>query len=167
MYEESAAGKAAGIEVKHLRTSSSREASRPRSGAAPSAGGPSAHLETIVGGVLRYGVVASFLVIALGFTILVRATYAAAPHPGAEAIYPPPQGHAEVLHSPAEVAFGLIRGDPNALVVLGLLVLLGTPIVQVAVSAVTFAMRRDWAYVAITTFVLTVLAISFLVGAAG
>lgn len=126
-----------------------------------------ARLELIVSNVLRYGVILSAVVTAIGFALLVRATYAGTPQPGSAAIFPPPRGHAEVLRTPGEVAGRLLQGDPNAVVILGLLILLFTPILRVAVSTIGFAIQRDWAYVAITLYVLVVLGVGFLVGAAG
>ena len=54
---------------------------------------------------------------------------------------------------------------PLALVQLGLLALVVTPVVRVAVSVVLWWRRRDWAYVAITGTVLALLALSFWLGA--
>jgi uncharacterized protein len=124
-------------------------------------------LGTSVSWVLRGGVLLSFLVIAVGLVVLLISTYAQSSHPGLAAVFPPPRGHAEVLRSPIEVLSGLSQGDPNAVVILGLMILLATPIVQVVVSALTFLMGRDWTYLAITGFVLAILTLSFFVGAAG
>ena len=126
-----------------------------------------AQLELLVSNVLRSGVIVSSIVTIVGFALLVWATYAGTPHPGLAAVYPAPRGHAEVLRTPAEVAAGLLGGDPSAVVILGLLILLFTPIVRVAVSTLGFAFQRDWTYVAITLYVLAVLGVSFLIGAAG
>jgi uncharacterized membrane protein len=65
------------------------------------------------------------------------------------------------------VLSGGAHGDPLAVIALGLLVLIATPVLRVAVSIVTFALERDWVYVAITTLVLCILIASFLLGAGG
>jgi len=51
--------------------------------------------------------------------------------------------------------------------VAGLLVLIATPVLRVALSVVGFALQRDWVYVGLTVLVLLVLLGSFLVGKAG
>jgi uncharacterized membrane protein len=65
------------------------------------------------------------------------------------------------------VGTGLTQGDPVALVALGLLVLLATPFLRVAVSIVAFALERDWRYVGITALVLAILLASFFLGKGG
>jgi uncharacterized membrane protein len=59
------------------------------------------------------------------------------------------------------VARGAAAGRPFALIAVGLLLLIATPVVRVALSVAFFAAQRDWRYVAITLFVLAVLAGSF------
>jgi uncharacterized membrane protein len=53
-------------------------------------------------------------------------------------------------------------GYGRGLIQLGLLVLIGTPVVRVICSVAGFARERDWMYVAITTIVFGVLAYSLL-----
>jgi uncharacterized membrane protein len=66
-----------------------------------------------------------------------------------------------------EVARGLIAFRGQAVISLGLLMLIATPIFRVAVSIVAFALERDRTYVLITTAVLLVLVLSFFLGKAG
>ena len=63
--------------------------------------------------------------------------------------------------------FGLTHGDPLAIIALGLILLLATPVLRVAVSVVAFAVIRDFLYVAITLLVLFILISSFLLGLGG
>ncbi len=67
----------------------------------------------------------------------------------------------------ADVARGVVAGRGQAVVTLGLLLLIATPILRVAVSAIAFALQRDRIYTAISAAVLAVLLISFLLGKAG
>ncbi len=62
---------------------------------------------------------------------------------------------------------GLVHLDGQAVIVAGLLVLIATPVLRVAVSAVVFARERDRTYVAITITVLLLLLLSFELGRAG
>ncbi|WP_081721737.1 DUF1634 domain-containing protein [Geminisphaera colitermitum] len=62
---------------------------------------------------------------------------------------------------------GLAHGRGQAIVVLGLLLLISTPVVRVAISIVGFALERDRIYVVVTTTVFLLLALSFALGKAG
>ena len=61
---------------------------------------------------------------------------------------------------------GLARLNGQAVIVLGLFLLIATPVVRVAVSTVSFARKRDRTYVAITLVVLALLLLSFVLGRA-
>jgi uncharacterized membrane protein len=54
-----------------------------------------------------------------------------------------------------------------AIITLGLILLLATPVARVAVSVIAFALSRDRLYVAITLVVLCILIFSLLSGAGG
>ena len=60
----------------------------------------------------------------------------------------------------------LVPPDPAAVTDLGLLLLLVTPVVSVAILVVTFALRRDWTYLAIAAFVFAMLMVGFAIGQA-
>jgi uncharacterized membrane protein len=65
------------------------------------------------------------------------------------------------------LAHGLAHLDGQAIVVLGLIVLILTPIVRVGVSIIAFAREGDRVYAAITTAVFLLLLLSFALGKAG
>jgi uncharacterized membrane protein YfcA/uncharacterized membrane protein len=66
----------------------------------------------------------------------------------------------------SQVWTGLLALRPQAVITLGLLLLIATPVVRVAASIVTFAVEHDWRFVIITTLVLLLLLFSiFYVGA--
>jgi uncharacterized membrane protein YfcA/uncharacterized membrane protein len=112
--------------------------------------------ELIISHVLRAGVLLSAGIILVG-TILYYVESAAANGIGSSsATYP----HSLVAILPAVAQF-----SPLGIITLGLLVLLATPVLRVAVSIVAFALERDGLYVAITSLVLAVLLLSiFFVG---
>lgn len=114
--------------------------------------------ELAISWVLRGGVLASAAITLLGVLLF----YARWLRFGAKhvAVAPFP-------HSLLAVALGLRHGDPLAVIALGLLVLLATPLARVALSVVTFARERDWLYTGITLAVLAILLISFLLGKGG
>jgi uncharacterized membrane protein len=59
---------------------------------------------------------------------------------------------------------GAVAGKPYAIIELGMLLLILTPIVRVALSVFFFLAQRDWLYVGITLFVLAVLTFSLFSG---
>lgn len=112
--------------------------------------------ELAISFVLRGGVVLSAGIVALGSAVF----YARSLVGGYSA-------RAGFPHSPGAVVAGLLAGDPLAIIMLGLLVLLLTPVLRIIVSIVTFSLERDWLYTAITTLVLLILIVSFLLGLGG
>lgn len=116
----------------------------------------SAHIEYIVSNVLRYGVLLSFLIILIGSVMLfVQGGQAAivrltgAPNP----------------HNPAQVLSELFRAQPKAIIDFGLMLLIATPVMRVAVSVIAFLVEEDIVYTLVTLFVLGVLLASFFLGA--
>ncbi|HSB70278.1 MAG TPA: DUF1634 domain-containing protein [Candidatus Methylomirabilis sp.] len=63
------------------------------------------------------------------------------------------------------VLAGAIGGKPYAIIGLGMLLLIATPVLRVALSVVFFLAQRDCLYTGITLFVLAVLLLSFFTGA--
>lgn len=62
---------------------------------------------------------------------------------------------------------GLVGLHPQAFITLGLLLLIATPVMRVAVSVVAFAIEHDRLYVVITLVVLAILITSFILGKGG
>jgi uncharacterized membrane protein len=113
--------------------------------------------ELIISNVLRGGVLLSAGIILLG-VIIFYARSAAGGHTLADKPFPA---------TLAAVGNGLTVGDPLAIIALGLLILLATPVARVAVSIVAFALEGDRRYVVITSIVLLILLASFALGKAG
>jgi len=67
----------------------------------------------------------------------------------------------KTLHN---VFAGLAAFRGQSIIVLGLMVLLATPVLRVAISALIFLLERDGVFVAITLFVLGLLVVSFFLG---
>ena len=73
-------------------------------------------------------------------------------------------GEPSDLRSPTAVVREAVSGRPDAIIELGLLLLILTPIARVVFSVVAFARERDFMYVVMTVVVLTVLLYSLLLG---
>jgi len=65
---------------------------------------------------------------------------------------------------PGQLPGSLVRLRPEGLLSLGILTLLLTPVVRVAISLLGFVKERDRTYVALTAIVLLNLATAFLIG---
>jgi uncharacterized membrane protein len=112
-------------------------------------------IDMLLGELLRYGVLLSATVVAIGGVVYLH-------HHGSEvADYRQfGDGTPPDLRSPKMVALAAAHGGGRALVQVGLLLLIATPVARVAFSVVAFARQRDWTYVAMTLFVLVVLLFS-------
>ncbi len=111
---------------------------------------------TVISWILQGGVITSSALIVIGLLLLPT-------RPGGLEVH-------RVLNFPrtlADVWAGLLIMRPQAIIVVGLLLLIATPVIRVAVSVVAFALERDRLYVVITLAVLTILILSFLLGKGG
>jgi uncharacterized membrane protein len=108
-------------------------------------------IETILGNLLRYGVVAAATIVLCG-ACLYLARHATEP-----ASYRVFQGEPSDFRTIPGIVRGAAHGRGRGLIQLGLIFLIATPIARVAFSIVGFALERDRMYVAFTVVVLLVL----------
>src|SRR5262249_55606286 len=115
-------------------------------------------LEQALGNLLRVGVfTAAALVFVGGVIYLIR-------HGHEPAEYHLFQGEPAEFRHPLAVVQAFPQMPGRSLILLGLLVLIATPVVRVAFSAVGFVWERDYAYVWMTLTVLALLLFSLFVG---
>lgn len=113
-------------------------------------------VETIVGNLLRVGVLISALVVlAGGLVFLIR-------HGTEAANYRVFRGEPSELRHIRAVLRGTMKFHGRAIIQLGLLLLISTPIARVAFSVFGFAEEKDRLYVAVTGTVLVILLYSLL-----
>lgn len=119
-------------------------------------------VEIIISTLLRVGVISSLSIIMLGLAI----TYAQHPQYSTDASELPKLVNygATFPHSLNDVVGGVIHIRGQSFIALGLLILIATPVMRVAISIVAFAIQRDYTFVAITCIVLALLGFSFLMG---
>ena len=115
-------------------------------------------VEQLVGNLLRFGVLIAAAVTAIGGIFLLIQ------HGNALADYHAFAPEPNALRSIGGVVRGALSLDSKAVVQLGLLLLIATPIARVAMSLVAFALQRDRLYVVITTIVLAILLYSLIFG---
>jgi len=126
---------------------------------------PPARMELVISYVLRAGVLLSAAVILMGIL-----SFALTQDTGYAQVLPHHLTDILTFHRPSGPGFfptslsGVLQGamvrKPYAIIELGMLLLILTPIVRVALSVFFFLAQRDWLYVGITLFVLAVLAFS-------
>ncbi len=119
-------------------------------------------MSEVIGRILRYGVIISGTIIAIGMLLLVfeKGGLDAA---SSLTYFPNQIPHGQFDVSLGGIAAGLAGFQPYSLIELGVLVLLATPVSRVLASVILFALQRDRTYVYITTVVLLVLLFSILV----
>lgn len=122
-------------------------------------------VDQLISWVLRAGVTISLVVVIAGMVI----TFAHHPdyfrsRPALGALTDPGTSYPRSI---AAVVEGVREGRGQAIVTLGLLLLIATPVARVAVSIAVFVIERDRLYVVITTVVLGLLLLSFILGANG
>ncbi|HLH33286.1 MAG TPA: DUF1634 domain-containing protein [Alloacidobacterium sp.] len=66
------------------------------------------------------------------------------------------------LRSPPGIIRQVATGNSNAIIQLGLLLLIATPVARVVLAALGFFAEKDWLYVAVSLIVLAVLMYSLL-----
>jgi len=117
-------------------------------------------VEQFVGRLLQFGVLLSAIVVIVGGALLL------AQHGGDHAVYTPFRGEPEHLRSLTAIVRAAFALDSLAIVQLGLVLLIATPVLRVAFTLVAFAIQRDRTYVLITLVVLIVLMYGLLFGKA-
>jgi uncharacterized membrane protein len=122
--------------------------------APPHRGWTEHEVELLLGRLLQVGVaVSAAVVLAGGAVYLVR-------HGGARPHYGRFVGESAELRSVTGILHATAAVQGRAIIQLGLLLLIATPVARVAFSLVAFLRERDRAYVLITSFVLALLLVS-------
>jgi len=113
-------------------------------------------VEQIIGTLLRVGVLASALVVLLGGVLYI------AQEGGTQPSFHTFHGEPDNLRNIWAVVQGAGKLQSRAIIQLGLLLLILTPIARVIFSAFAFGLERDRMYVVVTLIVLAVLLYSLL-----
>ena len=113
-------------------------------------------IEVVIANLLRAGVTfAAMVVLAGGIVFLIR-------HGFDSTHYHTFAGEPYDLRHWRGIIGAALALQGRGIVQLGLLLLIATPVARVAFSALAFGFERDWLYVGIATFVLSVLLYSLL-----
>ncbi|MDD5351481.1 MAG: DUF1634 domain-containing protein [Chthoniobacteraceae bacterium] len=128
----------------------------------------SLRVERIISNLLRWGVFVSLILLTAGTALcFIRSgDYGCAGGTAADFQRLLTEHHTPLppLHDTLQ---GLLQFQGGAILLCGLILLIATPVLRVAISIVAFACEKDRAFVAITTVVLLLLILSFVLGKAG
>lgn len=105
-------------------------------------------MDRYIEAVLKYGMIISLAVLLLGLTMYVLG----------------PSGHEEVDLSLGEIAEGVLEGDPIAILDLGILLLIATPLSRVVTAAAVFLVEREGRYALLSLLVLGMVFLAVLTG---
>jgi uncharacterized membrane protein len=115
------------------------------------------HMANLIGRTLRIGVVTSAALIVLGLVLFF------ATDKGPQTVDEALGKTSEIVQiRPSTIIDGLRDTSPESYIQLGILVLILTPIIRVAMTAWLFARQRDWTFVALATIVLCILLLGLL-----
>jgi uncharacterized membrane protein len=124
----------------------------------PQRSGPSdERVEIVISNLLRIGVIASALIVFTGGLLYLKRD-GQQPAPDLAQFKP------EQLRSPLQILREAASLRELGLIMLGLLLLIATPVARVILSVATFALQRDRLYVFFTLLVLSVLLYSLFSG---
>ncbi len=108
-------------------------------------------MEHIIARILRWGVLASGVLLLVGFLLLVLQG-GSVPAASPAAVF--------LNHAGRSLAVRLV--DPLLYLYGGILLLMSTPVVRVIATITLFAVERDWHYVRISLVVLAIIALSLI-----
>jgi uncharacterized membrane protein len=118
-------------------------------------------MQLLLGQVLRAGTIVSVSVVLIGgILFLVR-------HGHTIADYRKFNGIPDFVQHPSGIIYGILSFKGQAIIQLGIVLLIATPVLRVAFSAIGFVLERDYLYVGISLLVLAIIFFSALSGHAG
>lgn len=118
-------------------------------------------MQAVIGWILRIGVFVSMsVVVAGGILYLIRHGHST-PEFGSFHSVP------HFISTPEGVFEGVLNGRGQAIIQLGIIILIITPVLRVAFAVVGFALEKDRLYTFISLLVLTIIVVSMLTGRIG
>lgn len=108
-------------------------------------------VELVIGRLLQTGVLLAALVVLVGGVIALSHYGRNSPNFGQF------RGEDPLLKSVGSIVHGVLSGDSRAIVQLGLVLLIATPVARVALTLGAFIIQRDKLYIAVTALVLVLL----------
>ena len=111
-------------------------------------------IEAIIGALLRIGVMLAAAVVLFGGVVYLARHGHEVPN------YSVFRGEPENLTSASAIIHGAVNMSAQAIIQLGLLLLIATPVARVLFAAIAFALERDYLYCVVSLIVLGILLFS-------
>lgn len=121
-------------------------------------------MELFLGKFLRFGVTLSCAVTLLGGLLYIYQKKGVLPDYRPIADDLPFPGVKEELRSISSIWQGILEFDGASIIQLGVIILIATPVLRVAISAIGFLIEKDYMYVVITLIVLAIILANMLLG---
>jgi uncharacterized membrane protein len=118
-------------------------------------------MQVIIGWILRAGVAISMLIVFIGGVFFVYRHGSSIPD------YHVFRGVPWFIHDTGGIINATLNFRGQAIIQLGIILLIATPVIRVAFSAIGFIIEKDYLYTAITLIVLLIIVGSMLSGHAG
>lgn len=118
-------------------------------------------MQAIIGWILRIGVSASMIIVFVGGVFFVYRHGHSIPD------YRDFKGVPYFIHNTGGILEGVRNLKGQAIIQLGIILLIATPVIRVAFSAVGFIIEKDYLYTAISIIVLLIIFASMISGYAG
>lgn len=121
-------------------------------------------VELYIGKLLRYGVVLSCIITTIGGLIYLYQHKGILPDYTPSPSDQPFAGTDGYLRELTTILPRILDFDGAAIIQLGVIVLIATPIIRVAFSAIAFLIEKDYMYVGITLIVLSIILLNMVFG---
>jgi len=121
-------------------------------------------VELYIGKLLRYGVILSCAITIFGGIIYLFQHHGTIPDYSPTPSGQPFPGVAGYLRELSSILPRILDLDGAAIIQLGVVVLIATPVLRVAFSAIAFLIEKDYMYVVITLIVLGIIIANMLLG---
>ena len=112
-------------------------------------------MENVIGYLLRYGVITASLVVLAGGTVYLFRHGHQVPE------YRQFRGEPDKMRNLRLMWQAMLRGEGRPLIMLGLLILIATPIARIAFSIFGYLLEKDYLYTVLTAIVLLVILWNF------
>jgi uncharacterized membrane protein len=118
-------------------------------------------IEQLIGSLLRFGVLLSMAIVLFGGVVyLIR-------HGHEVNDYSTFKGEPDFTRQVKAILVGFMHFRGRAIIQLGIMLLIATPVARVLLSAIGFAIEKDYLYVGIAIVVLSIITVSMLGGFGG
>lgn len=121
-------------------------------------------VDLFIGKILRFGVFLSCGITLFGGVIYLLQYHGTIPDYKATPSDVPFSGAAFYLREFSTIIPRVLQLDGAAIIQLGVIVLIATPVIRVAFSAIAFLIEKDYLYVAITLIVLSIILANMFLG---